>query len=69
MQNVAASNTRYGGAAPAVSCAVYANGEIDPFAPMGVLQPQQSRLLFAFSVQGDVLRVLRLCELCRMSHA
>ena len=53
--NVAATNERYGGADPAVSCAVYANGEVDPFAPMGVLQAAPSRSLFAFSVPGKAL--------------
>jgi hypothetical protein len=51
-RNVDATNTRYGSAAPAVSCAVYANGEIDPFAPMGVQESVPDRLLFALSVPG-----------------
>jgi serine protease 16 len=50
--NIAATNTRYGGAAPAASCVIYANGEIDPFAPMGVLESSPDRSLFAFVVQG-----------------
>ena len=46
--NVAATNLRYGGSAPAVTCAVFANGEIDPFSPMGVLEPSLDRDLYAF---------------------
>jgi thymus-specific serine protease len=50
--NVAATNLRYGGAAPAVTCAVFANGEIDPFSPMGVIESSLDRDLYAFSVPG-----------------
>jgi hypothetical protein len=50
--NVAATNLRYGGSAPAVTCAVFANGEIDPFSPMGVLEPSLDRDLYAFLVPG-----------------
>jgi hypothetical protein len=51
--NIAATNVRYGGAAPAASCVVYANGEVDPFAPMGVLESSPDRSLFAFLVPGN----------------
>ncbi len=51
-RNTAATNTRYGGSAPAVSCVVYANGEIDPFTPMGVLESEPNRSIFAFVVPG-----------------
>lgn len=50
--NIASTNTRYGGSAPAVSCVVYANGEIDPFTPMGVLESEPNRSVSAFVVPG-----------------
>ncbi len=53
--NVAATNLRYGGSAPAVTCAVFANGEIDPFSPMGVLESSLDSDLYAFLVPGMCL--------------
>lgn len=70
-RNIAATNTRYGGSAPAVSCVVYANGEIDPFTPMGVLESQQNRSIFAFVVPGirNVLTLLIFCLGCFVAPA
>lgn len=63
--NIAATNARYGGAAPAASCVIYANGEVDPFAPMGVLESAPDRSLFAFVVQGKHTVAQRLsCRRC-----